>query len=666
MPSSAEQEFDGPLEGDAHQVSDGTSSIDGDLMAGIPADARLESGVPDGQRSNSLDFIQMTGLTRPPAHSPAQDAPNPAEVRPEDDLNPTAPLSFYEKGVSDVDDGGSGDAGVLPDASLDVSLVAESSSDTLQSAPPASSAAAFEDILASLESGSEVQTPNADTAPEELPEERSASTDLLALVDALGVGASEPDASEPTSDVAPTEPPQEEAPSSLFDETGGAESAPVEEMTDDWDALLDSVSAEGPAESNVAEAATPASNPGSGTGALAEAEHLMQELGQIGSGEHQAPPSSEGPEPSLLPTYSVTHPAPVDLDADLAYDYGAAPTRRRSRRHSRAARRGRKLAKLLLGLIVVTAAAVAAYVYVVAPAVEQAEDLEAKASRLMSEAKYTEASQVFDRLASHRRTDPVGGPAAQFQAAYALTLGPPQSTDEMRECYAEALSKFEAFSEANPHHPKRTRALALMGRLHYERGEFDEAIAILRDRVSPEDDLHAALTIYRYLGRSYSMKADYEAAESAYLQAATLPGNYSVDDDYYALGDMYNTRASLAAEPTDQEAFEKTAADYWRRAVQVPGIEPGQKAILQERLEWLAHKNSTPADDSMTPGVASETVDMSPADEAVISPADGGQEPDPMDEFNSGVVGTGGDTVASPAPENSDVPPPAEAAVETE
>ncbi|HOS02683.1 MAG TPA: hypothetical protein PKZ01_06365, partial [Candidatus Hydrogenedentes bacterium] len=44
--------------------------IDEDLFDRIHGDPRLESGVPEEMRGNDLEFIQMTGLTRPDAVAP--------------------------------------------------------------------------------------------------------------------------------------------------------------------------------------------------------------------------------------------------------------------------------------------------------------------------------------------------------------------------------------------------------------------------------------------------------------------------------------------------------------------------------------------------------------------------------------------------------------------
>ncbi|HUW60054.1 MAG TPA: tetratricopeptide repeat protein [Candidatus Bathyarchaeia archaeon] len=66
--------------------------LDGSLRDRIDQDQRLQSGVPEHQRPTDLDFILMSGLTRP---------------TPENVLTPadfSRPISFFEEGVVDVDD----------------------------------------------------------------------------------------------------------------------------------------------------------------------------------------------------------------------------------------------------------------------------------------------------------------------------------------------------------------------------------------------------------------------------------------------------------------------------------------------------------------------------------------------------------------------------------
>ena len=84
------------------------------LMTELDGDDRLQSGVPSDRRISDLDFIQMTGLTRP-------DLPASLDKTARDgaslDMDPTKPVSFFEKGIADVDS--AAEAAVTGDASLD-------------------------------------------------------------------------------------------------------------------------------------------------------------------------------------------------------------------------------------------------------------------------------------------------------------------------------------------------------------------------------------------------------------------------------------------------------------------------------------------------------------------------------------------------------------------
>ena len=71
--------------------------IEKQLGEGLGDDPRLSSGVPQEQRGSDIEFIQMSGLVRPSI--PPADALPPAP----DDLDSSRPVSFFEKGVADVD-----------------------------------------------------------------------------------------------------------------------------------------------------------------------------------------------------------------------------------------------------------------------------------------------------------------------------------------------------------------------------------------------------------------------------------------------------------------------------------------------------------------------------------------------------------------------------------
>lgn len=668
------------MEGDSY-VREQLAAMDGDLMRRIPSDARLESGVPEGQLSGALDFIQMTGLTRPPARKrPPGLAADYLDGPARPDIDTSAPLSFYEKGVADVDESmgeGGFDSG-LRDAGLDANLVVDRGADRLGS-KESNSAKAFRDIIAELESGMGVEPAaesvtytESDPAP---PDDTEAA--LRALANDLASEAApaagprsdgdvweestalevplpeegvlpEPGASEDETPLvsAPEPEPEHLAVSEPLGETSSTDSAedfddllasldtgsPVEnggepateipgdepapdDLTEDWDALLDSVALEG--HDGAPAPALP------GRGSLAEAEQLMHVLS-----------SHPAPAEALSPGFSDGEGVTVGETA-LPYDYSAVPSRRRSRRHSRLARRGWRLFKFALLLCAAAGAGVYLWWFVLAPMMEKTEDLEADAGQLMASKEYVEASAAYLQLARRPSADRAD---ARFRAAYALTLNHHDlNPDQTRECYGRALEIFETFVEENPEHPKHTRALCLMGRLQYELGNYDAAIAILRDRVKPVDDPAAALAMLRYLARSYKMTGAYEEAETSYLQAATLPGNYSAETDYLELGEMFRTRAGLADDPAVRAQFEETAVAYWNRGIQVPGIAPEQLDALQERLAWSAFSEES----GLAPAAeepASPAAEAIPAPEAHPAPEGSAASPLPAPEVPGGRV----------------------------
>jgi tetratricopeptide (TPR) repeat protein len=71
-------------------VAERTARIDGDLLDGLDEDARLQSSIPRSQQTIDLDFIQMTGLTRPPATNTIEDS------------DPRHSLNYYPPGGADL------------------------------------------------------------------------------------------------------------------------------------------------------------------------------------------------------------------------------------------------------------------------------------------------------------------------------------------------------------------------------------------------------------------------------------------------------------------------------------------------------------------------------------------------------------------------------------
>jgi tetratricopeptide (TPR) repeat protein len=81
---------------DQGNAPDPLDALDSSLLNNIQGDARLNSGVPGGQRVSDLDFIQMAGLTR--------NVPSESDTAlGQGDMDPNRPVSFFEAGVADVD-----------------------------------------------------------------------------------------------------------------------------------------------------------------------------------------------------------------------------------------------------------------------------------------------------------------------------------------------------------------------------------------------------------------------------------------------------------------------------------------------------------------------------------------------------------------------------------
>ena len=131
-----EQEQDSPLPED--NVLRELDQIDGSLADELSDDTRISSGIPEDQRGSDLDFIQMSGLTSPWAEQPIQD-----------ELDPSQPVSFYEKGVADVDS--SMAPGIVEDdseAGQDVELPADEEEPVMR----------LRDMLASQREGDEPES----------------------------------------------------------------------------------------------------------------------------------------------------------------------------------------------------------------------------------------------------------------------------------------------------------------------------------------------------------------------------------------------------------------------------------------------------------------------------------------------------------------------------
>jgi tetratricopeptide (TPR) repeat protein len=83
-----------------NEMSKRLDDLEETLIDEVQEDSRLSSGTPENAADGDLDFITMTGLTTPSSMESVADV---SPVEPVEDMNPDAPVTFYEKGVEDVD-----------------------------------------------------------------------------------------------------------------------------------------------------------------------------------------------------------------------------------------------------------------------------------------------------------------------------------------------------------------------------------------------------------------------------------------------------------------------------------------------------------------------------------------------------------------------------------
>ena len=123
--------------GEQDEVLKELDQIDERLLGRLD-DPRLSNGIPSEQRRDDLSFIQMSGMTSPEEGDVPRVLPPLGDTF---DLDTTKPLSFYEKGVRDVD------AEMAPGGALDT----EGMESALAPAPSAGSAMPpLRDIIADL------------------------------------------------------------------------------------------------------------------------------------------------------------------------------------------------------------------------------------------------------------------------------------------------------------------------------------------------------------------------------------------------------------------------------------------------------------------------------------------------------------------------------------
>ncbi len=579
------------------EVKQELDAMDRTLADQIDEDERVQSGIPSEQRGSDLDFIQMTGLTRPA--SLAEPAPTPVQQF-DNSLDPDDPVSFYEEGVADVD------ASMEP-PSLDHASGSEDEEVVVGKREDRSPIAGLKEIIADLTREETADEPEPPVAEYGEVDTRAPLSTLLPPEEDTTIEASSsgPEEEEPTADDVPekvgdTKPPAE---------IGSQCPAPDDEIVPV--PVAPEEAGEEPEE--VVEAAPP------------EAQRLSQVEGapSVAGAEEACLPSLKTSEADDVPMQQPgeardeeVKQAAVERDSSV---YRRPQTRAQRRRSKRQGRRRRKLIRWGVRLVVLIAVGILGYSVLAWSRAQLAspESQFAAAERLADEGRYRQASEAYLDFANRYPSHPLT-PDAEFEAAFLLQRIEEPLGNAGQAARERALELFGQFVMAHPTHTKVARAEGLMGILNFQLHRYWEAIDVLRDPELQLRDAGIALPAMRTLARAYASLGDYAAAESAYLQAVSISENYTPEVDYHELGRMYHRMAEKDAVLATRREHMKKAIQYWDHAVRSPAIDPiakkeiqRQRDVLQSQLEETytdvpAADAADPVGDSLDEAVAAE------------------------------------------------------------
>jgi len=542
---------------DKQNILNEFDTIQEKLSQGFEEDPRLSSGVPAAQRGSDLDFIQMSGMVRP--------TPTPAPQTPaiDADLDASRPLSFFEKGVADVD------------AEMSPGIADESETAHQAIAPIESTRAAMShlrDIIADLTK----ESPTATTDPA-----------LMAKLESEGTIPPAPETpaapvlEELLSEFAPAHPMHQDAP---VDETP----APVTIHEASVVAPEPEVLAAEPeliAEPEVRRVAPVLPEHAA---QLEKAERLLEELEAA-----QAPPTQFEEHAPIAAAAAAMAEGKSAFD-DEALPDEALDFKKHSKRRHRSPRKFvalKSLGRLAAGLLIVGAIAAATYTgYLwIQLRMSAPQQLYNQAAKLVAQGEYEKASEAYEKFASLHPQSPLR-PEAQFAAAFVMQLQRPENSDDRQRVAGQSLRLFEQFRQDNPTHPKLSRAETLMGRLNFESERYQEAIELLRNPELRLRDPASAVPALRILARSSAKLGDAEAARSYYLQSAGVQDNYSPDVDYAELGALYQSLADRSEDIDKRIRLQQLAIESWSHALEVPGIDPSSKQSIRSQLDVLRER----------------------------------------------------------------------------
>jgi len=306
--------------------------------------------------------------------------------------------------------------------------------------------------------------------------------------------------------------------------------------------------------------------------------------------EPEPEPAAEAPRERSVPELLASDP-PLKEDepasrGEIAYTYDAAPSRRQTNRAARRRIRFLVRSAVLLAVIAAIGGGIVAYLEYVQPKILSPSELYARAHEHQQEGNHAAAAADFVSFAERAPEDPRRGDA-QFNAALATWMISPESAAEKTAQNERVLTLLQAFLRDNNAHQKTARAQSMLGVVLHDLGRYDEAIGQLRASIDASDDPLAVLPLSRTLASAYRREGSIGEAEATYLQAAALPGNYTADQDFYDLGDMFAQLSETAERESDALAYAAKAAGYLEDATEVAGANPDDRGKIEQRIAML-------------------------------------------------------------------------------
>ena len=549
----------------APDIAQRLDAIDGSLLDHIENDERLQSGVPAGQRPTDLDFIQMSGLARPatPHHSPFDEATHATE---EPDLDVSKPLSFFEKGIADVD--GAMTPQIADPLEADHADFEPETSDEIN--PDT-----YSNVSANMTSEGRTEPILPESRISRPPDLEEAEQLLQALE------------SQPREIPAPgKEPPASPMPPTI------AAAASREEF-------MSATEARASAET-VVSSSMPTITP---THAAQQQPQTI--LGASGNNLHRetiAPHAGRYDYPLAIDQ----DPSKTDdlKDEDLEERDASVYTKPMPGKHTRRSkgknstshtwrRLIRNVAKVTVVAVVVGGLLFASKFYhrQTQPS-SQAFEL---ARQIKDQGNFKNASDAFKQFAQSHPDDPLKA-EAEFQAAYCMQQAALLTTpfDEQQALKTAALDLYKQFVTDNPAHEKMTRAKVILGLLAVDLGRYQEGIELLQTPDLLLADPDAALPALRALATARLKVGNRDAAASAYLQAITLSRNYTPEADLDALATIYSDQANEAKTEEDRKRLLKQAVDRLNEAFRLPTVDPGVRNTFQTKRDYILKELGEP------------------------------------------------------------------------